>query len=141
MPRVSSVTAKSPPARAAGGNSVEPAAGGGVERPLSAPASTTVATPMTIMARTGSTTRTAAPRNSSAAAKRENQLGLTGWGTRERSSRTHSARADRSSGRGGAAVRANRAWGTDPGPSCFGPSCVGTGRPGGPSAHGWGLDR
>ena len=109
MPRLSSVTTKSPPARAAGGNPAEDTAGGGVERPLSAPASTTAATPMTIMARTGSTTRTAAPRNSSAALKRENQLRLTGWGRTERSSRTHSVRADRGSGRGGGAVRANRA--------------------------------
>ena len=50
---------------------------------------------MTIMAMTGSTTRSAAFRNSSAAAKRENQLRLTGWGRKERSSPTHSVRADR----------------------------------------------
>ena len=142
MPRPLSATVKSPPARAAGGNPREDTAGVGVERPLSAPAITTAATPMTIMARTGTATRSAAPRNSSAAAKRENQLRLTGWGRKERSSRTHSARADRCPGRS-AAVRASRACGTGPvsaglagggpraGPSCAGPICAGRARPDG----------
>src|SRR5580704_17763914 len=100
MPRPVAAALNAFPARVAGG---KPSAAGGGAGPLGllfAPAMTATATPNTIMATIGMTTRTPAPRKCSAERNSANQFRLTGSGRNERSSRTHSVPAPRGAGRG-----------------------------------------